>query len=418
MNCSHWRAGCNEIKDGTAMTTIADSKGNAIAVASSEARAAQPTRANSIISVLRSAAGLLLAIAIVWIAFSILTDGVFVSDRNLSNLMRQTAMTAIVAIGMLVVVVQGEIDLSVGSFLSLCVTVVAMIEVSGVVGVWGTIAAALAMGVLVGLWNGTWVARLGLPSFVATLGGLMLFRGLALALSGGRTITGISDDIRFFGEAFVTGPALWAFIVVAAIIALWPLRNLGEDSQHRRRALLRAGLGFASVVLLAWATLSYRGLPMPVAITFVTAAVVSWMLANTVWGRHVYAVGGNRDAARSAGIPITKHLMISFVLLGVLTSVATLMLVGRLGSAPPESGLFLELNAIAAVVIGGASLYGGTGTVSGVLLGALLMQSLANGLSLLNVPTAYQNITSGIVLMLAVYIDVLSKRGGKLFSRP
>lgn len=399
------------------MTTIADSKSDAIAVASSEARPAPPTRANSIISVLRSAAGLLLAIAIVWIAFSILTDGVFVSDRNLSNLMRQTAMTAMVAIGMLVVVVQGEIDLSVGSFMSLCVTAVAMIEVSGMVGMWGTIAAALGMGILVGLWNGTWVARLGLPSFVATLGGLMLFRGLALALSGGRTITGVSDDIRFFGEAFVTGPALWAFIAVAAVISLWPLRNLGEDSQ-RRRALVRAGLGFASVVLLGWATLSYRGLPMPVAITLATAAVISWMLANTVWGRHVYAVGGNRDAARSAGIPITKHLMISFVLIGVLTSVATLMLVGRLGSAPPESGLFLELNAIAAVVIGGASLYGGTGTVSGVLLGALLMQSLANGLSLLNVPTAYQNITSGIVLMLAVYIDVLSKRGGKLFSRP
>ncbi|WP_210188526.1 hypothetical protein [Bradyrhizobium sp. Gha] len=358
-----------------------------------------------------------MAIAIVWIAFSILTDGVFVSDRNLTNLMRQTAMTAMVAIGMLVVVVQGEIDLSVGSFLSLCVTVIAMIEVSGVVGVWGSIAVALCMGILVGLWNGIWVARFGLPSFVATLGGLMLFRGLALALSGGRTITGVSDQIRFFGEAFVTGPALWVFIAVAAIISLWPLRNLGEDSQ-RRRAFVRAGLGFASVILLGWATLSYRGLPVPVAITLATAALVSWMLTNTVWGRHVYAVGGNRDAARSAGIPITMHLMISFVLIGVLTAVAALILVGRLGSAPPESGLFLELNAIAAVVIGGASLYGGTGTVSGVLLGALLMQSLANGLSLLNVPTAYQNITSGIVLMLAVYIDVLSKRGGKLFSRP
>jgi D-xylose transport system permease protein len=142
------------------------------------------------------------------------------------------------------------------------------------------------------------------------------------------------------------------------------------------------------------------------------------MLSNTVWGRHVYAVGGNRAAAKSAGIPITKHLVTSFILIGVLTGIATLMFVGRLGSAPPESGLFLELNAIAAVVIGGASLYGGTGKVSGVLLGALLMQSLGNGLSLLNVPTAYQNITSGIVLMLAVYIDVLSKRGGKLFARP
>jgi D-xylose transport system permease protein len=332
-------------------------------------------------------------------------------------LMRQTAITAIVALGMLVVIAQGEIDLSVGSFMSLCVTIVAMIEASGMVAPWVTICAALAMGVSVGLWNGAWIAKLGLPSFVATLGSLMLLRGLALALSGGRTISGVSDSIRFFGDAFVTGPALWAFIAIAALVSLWPLRSI-KQSDHPRSVIVRVVLGFASVVLLAWATISYRGLPMPVFITLTAAGVLSWMLSNTVWGRHVYAVGGNRAAAKSAGIPITKHLVTSFILIGVLTGIATLMFVGRLGSAPPESGLFLELNAIAAVVIGGASLYGGTGKVSGVLLGALLMQSLGNGLSLLNVPTAYQNITSGIVLMLAVYIDVLSKRGGKLFARP
>jgi D-xylose transport system permease protein len=292
-----------------------------------------------------------------------------------------------------------------------------MIEASGMVAPWVTICAALAMGVSVGLWNGAWIAKLGLPSFVATLGSLMLLRGLALALSGGRTISGVSDSIRFFGDAFVTGPALWAFIAIAALVSLWPLRSI-KQSDHPRSVIVRVVLGFASVVLLAWATISYRGLPMPVFITLTAAGVLSWMLSNTVWGRHVYAVGGNRAAAKSAGIPITKHLVTSFILIGVLTGIATLMFVGRLGSAPPESGLFLELNAIAAVVIGGASLYGGTGKVSGVLLGALLMQSLGNGLSLLNVPTAYQNITSGIVLMLAVYIDVLSKRGGKLFARP
>ncbi len=398
-------------------SNVASLKRDAVTVTSSEAKTAAPNRANSVISILRSAAGLLVAIALVWLVFSVLTDGVFVSDRNLSNLMRQTAITAIVALGMLVVIAQGEIDLSVGSFMSLCVTVVAMIEASGTVGPWVTIIAALAMGVVVGLWNSAWVAKLGLPSFVATLGSLMLLRGLALALSGGRTISGISDSIRFFGDAFVTGPALWGFIALAALVALWPLRSL-KQSDHPRTVLVRVCLGFASVVLLAWATVSYRGLPMPVFITLTAAGLLSWMLSNTVWGRHVYAVGGNRAAAKSAGIPITRHLVTSFVLIGVLTAIGTLMFVGRLGSAPPESGLFLELNAIAAVVIGGASLYGGTGKVSGVLLGALLMQSLGNGLSLLNVPTAYQNITSGIVLMLAVYIDVLSKRGGKLFARP
>jgi D-xylose transport system permease protein len=168
---------------------------------------------------------------------------------------------------------------------------------------------------------------------------------------------------------------------------------------------------------MAWATLSYRGLPMPVALTLTVAALLAWVLRNSVWGRHVYAVGGNRTAARLAGIRIGMHIIIAYILIGVLTALGALMFVGRLGAAPPEAGYFLELNAISAVVIGGASLYGGSGTVSGVLLGALLMQSLSNGLSLMNVPSAYQNITSGLVLILAVYLDAVSKRGGRPFLR-
>ena len=156
---------------------------------------------------------------------------------------------------------------------------------------------------------------------------------------------------------------------------------------------------------------------MPVAITLFVAVVLAWLLNNTSWGRHVYAVGGNRVASRVAGIRVGRQLLLGYILIGTLTALAAMLFVGRLGSAPPEAGLFLELNAIAAVVIGGASLYGGSGTVPGVLLGALLMQSLSNGLSLLNVPSAYQSITSGGVLILAVYLDSVSKRGGRPFIR-
>jgi D-xylose transport system permease protein len=156
---------------------------------------------------------------------------------------------------------------------------------------------------------------------------------------------------------------------------------------------------------------------MPVAITLTIAAILAALLSHTVWGRHVFAVGGNRSAARLAGIQVGRHIVLGYVLIGALTAIASLMFVGRLGAAPPEAGYFLELNAISAVVIGGASLYGGTGTVPGVLLGALLMQSLSNGLSLMNVPTAYQNMTSGLVLILAVYLDAVSKRGGRPFLR-
>jgi D-xylose transport system permease protein len=254
------------------------------------------------------------------------------------------------------------------------------------------------------------------PAFVATLGGMLAFRGLSLAISGGRTASGIRDEIRFLGEAFITGPVLWLFLLTALALALVPLRH-ALDPNHQRRAVFMTSVGIAGVAVMAWATLSYRGLPMPVALTLTVAALLAWVLRNSVWGRHVYAVGGNRTAARLAGIRIGMHIIIAYILIGVLTALGALMFVGRLGAAPPEAGYFLELNAISAVVIGGASLYGGSGTVSGVLLGALLMQSLSNGLSLMNVPSAYQNITSGLVLILAVYLDAVSKRGGRPFLR-
>ena len=365
---------------------------------------------------LRSTAGIVFAVGIVWLVFFLLTDGIFLSDRNIINLMRQTSITAMVALGMLVVIAQGEIDLSVGSFLGLCATVIALLESSGALPPFVTVLVALGLGALVGLWNGLWVARLGIPAFVATLGGMLAFRGISLALSGGRTVSGIRDQLRFVGEAFITGPSLWVILAIAVVLALLPLRQT-LASKYRRRAITISMVGLAAVAVLAWTTLSYRGLPMPVALTLGVAAILDWMLRNAVFGRHVYAVGGNRTAARIAGVPITRQLVGAYVLIGVLTAIASIMFVGRLGAAPPEAGYFLELNAISAVVIGGASLYGGSGTVPGALLGALLMQSLSNGLSLMNVQSAYQNITSGLVLMFAVYLDAVSKRGGRPFVR-
>lgn len=383
----------------------------------SEPSGTSPISLRGLLMQSRSVGGLLLAVCAVWLVFHFTTDGIFLSDRNIINLFRQTSVTAMVALGMLVVIAQGEIDLSVGSFLALCSTVIALMESSGHFSPFVSILAALLLGLAVGLWNGVWVAWLGIPAFVATLGGMLAFRGVALAMSGGRTISGIREEIRYLGEAFITGPALWLFLLAALVPALWPLRRISDPAQARR-AVGRAAVGVAGVAVLAWATLSYRGLPIPVALTLVVSALLAWVLRNFVWGRHAYAVGGNRAAARLAGIPVDRHILVGYLLIGVLTALAALMFVGRLGAAPPEAGYFLELNAISAVVIGGASLYGGTGTVPGVLLGALLMQSLSNGLSLMNVPSAYQNITSGLVLMLAVYLDAVSKRGGRPFVRP
>ena len=176
----------------------------------------------------RKAAGIVVAVGVVWLVFFVLTDGVFLTDRNLINLMRQTSITAMVAMGMLVVIAQGEIDLSVGSFLGLCATVIALMEFSGRFPATATIVVALLLGVLIGLWNGLWVAKLGVPAFVTTLGGMLAFRGLSLALSGGRTVSGIHDEIRFLGEAFIMGPALWVVLLVAVGAALLPLRRMTD----------------------------------------------------------------------------------------------------------------------------------------------------------------------------------------------
>ena len=182
------------------------------------------------------------------------------------------------------------------------------------------------------------------------------------------------------GEAFLTGGWLWAYLALGFAVALLYLRRLrGANPTLRRRIFTASASGVAVMAALTWATVSYRGLPVPVAITLFVAVVLAWLLNNTSWGRHVYAVGGNRVASRVAGIRVGRQLLLGYVLIGTLTALAAMLFVGRLGSAPPEAGLFLELNAIAAVVIGGASLYGGSGTVPGVLLGALLMQSLSNG---------------------------------------
>lgn len=384
----------------------------------SETRQDTPQVSRRVFSRRAAMPGLLAAIALIWLVFQVTTDGVFLTDRNLINLLRQTAVIAIVALGLLVVIAQGEIDLSVGSLMGVCVTVTAIIEDSGAVPFWVTILIVMAIGLSAGLWNGFWVGFLGIPAFVATLGGLLMFRGIALALSGGRTLTGIGQEIRTLGSGYIEGAPLVVFLVVALLVALIPLRRLPSIPRDRRNAVIRrvvitmVGLG-----LLGWATLSYRGLPIPVAFALVIGMIFSWALRNTVWGRNVYAVGANRTASRVAGIRTRRQVVLGFVVSGTLTAIASILFVGRLGSAPPLAGLFLELDAISAVVIGGASLYGGTGNVTGALLGALLTQSLLNGLSLMNVVTAYQYITSGLVLMLAVFLDAVSKRGGRLVVR-
>ena len=359
--------------------------------------------------------GLVGVLVIVWIAFDVMTGGVFLTPRNLTNLSVQVAITAMLAAGIVMLMVPGYIDLSIGAAVAFCAIVAA--KASTVLGapVPATILITLVVGLIIGVWHGFWVALLRVPAFIVTLASLLAVRGLALLITQGETISP-SAPMLFIANATI--PVTVMAIVFAVGLAAYVLGLINE-----RKARIGAGVDspmFSSVTLPAIVLIvpsvaaivaagSYRGLPLPVGILLVVAVATAFVLSRSTFGRHLYAMGGNPIAALLAGIASRRNTFIVFSAMGVLYGVAGLILVSRLFSAPPNAEEGLELNVIAAAVIGGTSLLGGVGTVTGALLGALLMESLSNGMSLMNLPTYYQQITVGLVLLLAVYFDIRTR---------
>ncbi|KKC33420.1 hypothetical protein WH91_08375 [Devosia psychrophila] len=349
---------------------------------------------------------------IIWLVLQLLTGGLFLSPRNLTNLSGQVAITAVLAAGAVMLMVPGYIDLSLGATVAASAVVAAFASTVYGLDFWPTVFVTLTFGLLLGLWHGFWVAWMHVPSFIVTLASLLAIRGLSLVITNAETISP-SMDILVISDASL--PPVASALVLFAMWLGFSLLQLREW-----RAQVSAGIpaSFGILVLLPViavgivvlgaiiTTSTYRGLPLPVAIVLAVVAITGGILRYTPFGRRLYAIGGNRQAAMLAGIDIRKHITIVFAGMGLLYGLAGLMLVARLSSAPPTAGQGLELNVIAAAVIGGTSLMGGRGTVAGAAIGALLMESLANGMSLMNLPSSYQSIAVGLVLLFAVYIDV------------
>lgn len=360
---------------------------------------------------------MIIVLLAVWAVLQGLTGGLFLSARNLTNLSGQVAITAMLAAGAVMVMVPGYIDLSLGATVAASAVVAAFASNTFGLGFWPTVAITLGFGLLIGLWHAFWVAWMKVPSFIVTLASLLAIRGLSLVITGAETISP-SQDMLLISDA-----SLSATLSIAVLVVVW----LGFSALQLRewRAQQAAGIqaSFAAtaglpIIVFGIAALAavmiavgYRGIPLPVALVMAIIAATGMILRYTGFGRHLYAVGGNRQAAQLAGIDIRRHASLVFAAMGLLYGLAGLVLVARLDSAPPTAEGGLELNVIAAAVIGGTSLLGGRGTVVGAALGALLMESLANGMSLMNLPSAYQSITVGLVLLLAVYAD-LRGRGG------
>jgi D-xylose transport system permease protein len=364
---------------------------------------------------------MVIALIVVWVFFQYATGGIFLEARNFSNLMRQTAVTGVLSIGMLMVIVTGQIDLSVGSVVGLAGGVAAAAASQAWLG-WGLIpslAAAILVGLVIGAAHGLLVAYANIPAFIVTLGGLLVWRGAIKGLSKGNTIPIEQPGFKAIGQCYmhpVAGYAIAAAIVAA--IAWVTIRRNRARQQYgmtaQSAAVVAAKVLAPSIVVLAftYALNSYTGVPAPVIIFLSVALLGAFITQNTTFGRYLYAIGGNPDAARLSGISIRRHLLAVFCIMGALAGVAAIIYTARVGSASPDAGVLLELDAIAACVIGGASLMGGRGTIFGACIGALFMASLDNGMSLKNLPDFTQDIIKGAILVGAVGLDMLGRRRG------
>lgn len=357
------------------------------------------------------------ALVLIWLFFHWQTEGIFLTPRNLSNLMLQTSVTGILAVGMLMVIVSGNIDLSVGSLLGLAGGVAAVVLTNWGYGLVPAIVAAILVGVVIGVFQGYLTAYAGIPAFIVTLGGLLAWRGAVKRITESETIPIADPAFKAIGNSYIAPAIGWvlAGIAIAAVLFLVyrKLRSqkengLGESSLTSE--YVKAILPIAGIVGFIYVMNAYAGVPVPVLILLAVALIGYFITNNTTFGRYLYAIGGNADAARLSGINNKANIVKVFALLGALTGIAALIFTGRVGSAAPDAGVLKELDAIAACVIGGTSLMGGRGTVFGACLGALIMASLDNGMSLLNVRDFMQEIVKGAILVAAVGLDMIGKK--------
>lgn len=358
-----------------------------------------------------------LAIVFIMIFFSVMTDWSYLTPRNISNLFRQTSITGILAIGMVFVIISGEIDLSVGSMMGLLGGLAAILDVWFGLSLPITILITLCSGLVLGAWNGWWVAYRKVPSFIVTLAGYLAFRGILIGITNGTTVAPISKVMGVIGQSYL--PNMLSIIAGVCCLSVYfgwqKKRNVMRKKYELSVPSIQVslvkntliGLGVLSVIFVLN---EYRGVPTPVLLLTFFVLVGSFIATKSRFGRRIYAIGGNIEASRLSGINVERTKLLVYAMNGFLVAVAGLVLSSRLGAGSPSAGNIAELDAIAACVIGGTSMAGGVGTVFGAVIGAFIMASLDNGMSMMDVPTFWQYIVKGGVLLLAVWMDSAMKK--------
>lgn len=371
--------------------------------------------------------GMLIALGVIVALFAVWTDGDLLLPRNVSNLVLQNSYILILAIGMMIIIIAGHIDLSVGSITAFVGGVGAVLMVNNDVPWPLAVLLCLAMGAAAGAAQGFLIAYLGMPSFIVTLAGMLVFRGLTEVFLKGQTIGPFPDGLQKVANGFLpaVGPntnyhnlTLLLGIVLIAAVVLQEIRKRKQEAQYSIEQLpaslfaVKLAALSAAVVIFTMLLASYKGAPVVLLILAALLVGFGFLMRNGVIGRHVYAIGGNLPAAKLSGVRDKKVVFMIFLNMGMLAALAGLVFAARFNAASPKAGLNFELEAIAASYIGGASMSGGVGTVLGAIIGGLVLGVLNNGMNLVGVGTDWQQVIKGLVLLAAVGFDVWNKRKG------
>jgi putative multiple sugar transport system permease protein len=368
--------------------------------------------------------GIFLALIGIIVLFTILTKGVLIYPQNVSNLIVQNGYILILAIGMVMVIIAGHIDLSVGSVAAFTGALSGVFVVRMGMDWWLGILLTLLVGAAVGAWQGFWIAYVKIPAFIVTLAGMLIFRGLTLIVLDSSNIGSFPGDFRAIGNGFVPNVDLGtidlitlgvaAIAIVAMVVQQLRTRSArsgyGQEVEPAAWFFAKLALSAVGIGLFAFALASYKGIPVTLIVLGLLIVIYATVTNRAVFGRHVYAIGGNRHAAELSGIKTAKVDFLLFVNMGVLAALAGVVFTARLNLAGPAAGQGFELEAISAAFIGGAAVQGGVGTVVGAILGGLIIGVINNGMSILGIGADYQQAIKGLVLLLAVAFDVYNKR--------
>lgn len=361
--------------------------------------------------------GMGIALMSIMILFEILTQGILLKPLNVTNLILQNSYILILAVGMLLVIITGNVDLSVGSTAAFTGAISAMLILNYNVPTIPAIIICLTIGGLIGAWQGFWIAYVKIPAFIVTLAGQLIFRGLTLVILQGQTLAPFPQLYQSISSGFI--PGKYTAIAVGIIVSLIYIAIKIKDREKKKKngfEIKSSGIFILTLVFTIfiiniftyWLAL-YKGLPTVLILLTVLVLSYTFIATKTIIGRHIYAVGGNQKAAELSGIKTKKVLFLVYVNMGIIAALAGIVFAGRLNAATPKAGVNFELDAIAACYIGGASAMGGIGTIFGSIIGGLVMGVLNNGMSILGVGVDWQQAIKGLVLLVAVAFDVYNK---------